>query len=427
LMRTKTLVKIEAGEANSPKFPSYERTDFGKEVGRDEINWWVFKQETSIDDLREQTQRALDAAQFLKQASATLKGNRPETYGELLNALRRFAEDRSAETAALYEYVRWLSSRDIMAPTILYTYRVWGSTRMSDRWVELNASSLEAPNPDTIRYLTEIVLGLISSRLGTLDRAYLEVGEEIWSSGHFDEESSAGITVPMGRVVRTASRIAYDECTIYFTEIRDSLRNILLDIEKFVAQRNILSSDAFWRAFVEKAIRSRTVEPQLWDFKKTLEMWMIEKGPEREGAKVAFSEDVASFANARGGVLLVGFTDQREIVGLGNSREVESRLKFANEVLAKHLEYGRPIFRFHQLALLGKDHQEKLCLLVIVAQACEVVGVSDGEGHYTYPVRRETGIKRESRDNLAMPKSHMKSDNYDFLRDLEQLVFDKSI
>ena len=157
--------------------------------------------------------------------------------------------------------------------------------------------------------------------------------------------------------------MVYDECAIYFMCLRDSLRNILLDIDKFVEQRDLVNDDAFWRAFVEKAVRTEKTETQLWDFKETLTMWRVEKGPEMERAKVAFSEDVASFANARGGVLVIGVTDRREIVGIADTRrEVENRLKFASDVLARHLEYSRPIVRFHQVVLSGSDGFEKTAL-----------------------------------------------------------------
>ncbi len=40
-----------------------EWTDFGHEVGRDEIHWWVFKKEKDVEELRRQTERALDSVQ----------------------------------------------------------------------------------------------------------------------------------------------------------------------------------------------------------------------------------------------------------------------------------------------------------------------------------------------------------------------------
>jgi hypothetical protein len=51
--------------------------------------------------------------------------------------------------------------------------------------------------------------------------------------------------------------------------------------------------------------------------------------------------------------------------------------------------------------------------------------VHDGAGHYTFPVRRETGLTRVSREEILNPKIHIKSDNYDFLRELYQFVHEK--
>ena len=412
-------------ERNELGFRSYEQTDFGKEVGRDEINWWVFKKETDIDELRERTERVLEAVQSLKQASAKLKNESPESYEDLLSALRGFAEHRVDEIELLYDYVRWLEARDILAPTILYAYRVWGDTRMGDRWVEIDTETLEPP-PMMVRKLTEIVLGLHTGLLYAFDRAYFDIGDEIWSSRDDPEDiaGSGDIEIPVAWVATRAAREACDECATYFTCVRDSLRNILLDIEKFVEQRELIHSDEFWRKFILKAVQTKKTETQLWDFKKTLTMWHV-RGREKERARVTFAEDVASLANARGGVLVIGVTDQpREIVGVdGTPRGVENRLKVAQQVIANHVEYDRDLVSFHQVVLPGKGG-ERMCLVIVVAQACEVAGVHDGHGRYTYPVRRETGIDRVSKFHLATRKTHMKSDNHDFVRELNQFVLD---
>src|SRR6266436_6177336 len=112
LMHEKTTIEIKLGEGKlSPIRQEY--TEFGKEVGRDEINWWVFKKEPDIQELRERTSRALEAGQKLKKVSELLdKGRRPETYGDLLHILRRFAEDHAEEINTLHEYVLWLAARD---------------------------------------------------------------------------------------------------------------------------------------------------------------------------------------------------------------------------------------------------------------------------------------------------------------------------
>jgi hypothetical protein len=424
LMYNKTTIEIKLREGKLSPIRQ-EHTDFGKEVGRDEINWWVFKKEPDIEELKKQTTRALEVTQKLKEASKLLSSKRAVTYPELLETLRNFAEKHEQEIDTLYQYVRWLNSRDPLAPTILFTYRVWGSTRMSDRTSKLDQNEAE-PEAETVKRLTEIVLGLVNT-LGTpvLSTAEYDIGSEIYESAAYDEESASEIKIPMDRVVRLASRLAFEECGEYFEMVRDSLRNILLDVDKFIEQRDFVNDDAFWQSFIKKATQTVKAENLLWDFKETLTMWHTGAKPETEQAKVAFAEDVASFANAHGGVLVIGVTDKREIVGIGSGRELENRLKFTSDVLSKHVEYSREIVRPRQIVLPDKDGNPKVCLVVVIADACEPVGVRDEQGRYTYPIRRESGLTRVSREEVFEPKMHRKNDNYDFLRELYQFVHEK--
>jgi hypothetical protein len=75
-MYAKTIVATRHGE--SGLIVQQGITDFGKEVGRDEIDWWVFRKEHHLQELREKTSRSLDAGQQLKKASGLL-GRRRET------------------------------------------------------------------------------------------------------------------------------------------------------------------------------------------------------------------------------------------------------------------------------------------------------------------------------------------------------------
>jgi hypothetical protein len=230
----------------------------------------------------------------------------------------------------------------------------------------------------------------------------------------------AELIVPEDRVLRRTSYAVYDNCATYFTEIRDSLRNILLDIDKFKEEQALFESDEFWRQFIAKATTVKTVERQLWDFKKTLTLWHIKGENEKRDAKVTFAEDIASFANTSGGLLIVGIDDQKNIVGVGTGRELENRLKIARDVAAQHIEYDRELVSFRQVAV--KDNgQEKICLIIVISQAGSPVGVTDGQGSYRYPVRRETGITRVSRDAI---RTRLTSDNRGFLHELRQFIRD---
>ncbi|HKY28645.1 MAG TPA: ATP-binding protein [Pyrinomonadaceae bacterium] len=407
--------KVEKGPIGSTR----GLTKFGKEVGGDEIHWWIFEKETDVDELFTRTKNTLESAQTLKDAASKLKSKEPESYEGLLVTLKDFAEQHRVEIDSLHDYVGWLMKRDMMAPRILFTYRVWGSTRRGDRQLNVKDEENASSNIGKLRTLTEIVLGIRNGGILVYNRAHMEIGFFIFDS--LDPEDDAEIVVPESAVIRRTAYAVYENCVTYFTQIRDSLRNILIDIEKYKEQRALFDSDEFWREFITKARNAKTSESQLWDFKETLTIWHINNESERRKAKKKFAEDVASFGNTSGGVLVVGVNDRREVVGIGVGRELENRLKVAADVIAQHIEYDREIVSLRQVAV-GERDQEKICLIIVVSQASGAVAVSDGEGNYSYPVRRETGISRVSRDNVPVRSLHLKSDNRDFMHQLRQFI-----
>jgi hypothetical protein len=406
------------------EFGRHEPTELGKEVGHDEINWWVTKKEKRIEELRERTVAVLDAVQAMKKAVDTLRNkNHPESYQELLETLSAFATDHTRQIELLREYVLWLEARNELAPTILYTYRVWGSTKMSDRWITVEAG--DAITNDLKKLSAETVLGLRLRGLCTYDRMYLDIGQDIYDSMTPEEQADGAKTVdvPVREATRRTVYETYGECAIYFTEIRDSLRNILLDIDKFCEQQALIHNISFWREFIVKAVHSKLAEPRVWDFKETLPIWHA-TGAGRTSAKVEFAEDVAALANARGGVLVVGVADDpRRIVGVGSGKELENRLQFAKLVIAEHLECDRELVTFKQV-YIEPEAIPVICLVVVVAQSCQPVGVNDGNGSFTYPIRLETGKQRSSRLDIASKKQFLKSDNVEFVSELRHFVRD---
>ena len=154
-----------------------ELTELGKEVGRDEINWWLTKKENNIEGLRTRTAAVLEGVQTMKKDfDAMKKSDPPESYPGLLTSLREFATSHAAEIGRLYEYVVWLERRHELAPTILYTYRIWGSTRASDRWIEIDEK--DAITSELTKMLAETVLGLRLRNLCTYDRVHLQIGQD---------------------------------------------------------------------------------------------------------------------------------------------------------------------------------------------------------------------------------------------------------
>jgi predicted HTH transcriptional regulator len=151
-------------------------------------------------------------------------------------------------------------------------------------------------------------------------------------------------------------------------------------------------------------------------------MWHT-KNEAKQDAKVEFAEDITAFANTKGGVLVVGVTDKtREIVGISGPRaDLENRVKFASDVIVSLVERGDQITKLRQVAI-EVNGERRIVIVVLVAQASGVIGVHNGTGQYTFPVRRETGKALVSKSDVAGGKTLIKSDNYDFLKNLATFV-----
>ena len=182
-----------------------------------------------------------------------------------------------------------------------------------------------------------------------------------------------------------------------------------------------MRSDSFWRQFIARALQSGKSEQQLWELKTTLNMWHIKPAQEKNRAEVEFAEDAASLANARGGILIVGVSNTpAKIEGIGSLLEIERRLSYTRQVLAERVKYANDIFYLHQVNVDDGNGNLKCCLVIVVAQARNVVAVRGEDGRYSYPIRRETGLERGDLDKIAAQKLHVKSDNFDFIQELEQ-------
>jgi hypothetical protein len=404
-----------------------EATEFQKEFSGDEIHWWVFKKEVNLDELKQYTELTCDAVQRLKEAAVNLRSRyKIRSYDELLSILNEYVESYSNEIDTLHKYVKWLYQRDPLTPSILFTYRVWGSTRRMERWWSGKlASNFDNENAEAIQKLIEIVFGLYKSgsyNLYTWESVYREIEMEL-AQNNSQLEGDRQLDPPVLDVLFRTAYETLSEFAIFFEFIRNSLNNILVDIDKQRNQTSIIKSDNFWRAFTLKALASGKSEQQLWDFKKTLDMWHIKIDKEKSKAEISFAEDVASFANAQGGVLIIGVSNLPvKITGIGEQVEIEHKLKYTRQVISERINYRRDIFHFQEVAIDDGNGNLMHCLVIVIAQAQNVVEVKGEAGRYSYPVRLETGLERVARDEIAIAKLHVKSDNFDFVQELEQFL-----
>lgn len=402
---------------------------FSKEVGRDEIYWWVFKKENNVDLLADRTAALLPFAQQLKESSKRLAENPPEEYDELLSLLRRFSDVHANGIAALHDYVKWLHERDVFAPSMLFNYRVWGSTRLADRSTCIDAEILNTTSlSDTdVRLLTLVAFGLVKRFGYTWDEAHRELSYEQYEAYEGSEDEWVPAPIPENRIAKRASYKAIHEVAIFFELIRNSLNNIQIEISKYRERTDFMASEAFWVRFIEKAAIEGKSEPMIWDFKETLDMWHIDKANIKAQKTVEFCEIIASLANGRGGVIIVGVTDAppRKVIGIATDvKQLENRLKHVSKAVADHIEYDPSIVYLKQVSIndgVGSDH---VCLVVAVAQSMDVVGVRDIQGRYSFPIRRETGLDRVDRETIWRAKFGIHHDNYDFITELIQYTKD---
>ncbi|MBI4202469.1 MAG: putative DNA binding domain-containing protein, partial [Chloroflexi bacterium] len=382
--------------------------------------WWVYKKEPNAKELQAKATKALGSLQLLKDSANRLDPSEIQTYADLVALLSKFMDAHQEPIAKLYDFVACLHGKDPLAPAILFSYRVWGSTRRSDRWLELNSTDINTESDEVIHGLTEIACGLANCDRYTLRSVEWDIGADLYDS---DPEHFQSHEIPESRVVSRTARKVLDEFTEFFEQLRDSLRNIVLDTEKYLAEKNLLKSESFWRKFIMKSKAPGRIEAVLWDFKESLEMWHV-SGDQRTKAQVEFCKLVAAFANNEGGAVIIGVTNKtRDIVGVP---DLENRIKSVSDVINKWLDYPGKDAVIHLQPVLFEENGKPPCLVIAIAQAADVVKVRGVLGEYFYPDRDQTGVTNATPDELESRKGHLKAgDNFGFIKELEEFLHDR--
>lgn len=120
-----------------------ELTDFGKEVNYDKIHWWVFTKESDVGTLLDKTNSVCDAVINIRKSSLLNKKIDYESYESIILAIKNFTENNASEINELYDYVSWLYDKNILAPSILFTRKVWRSPRLKFEKQLINSDSLD--------------------------------------------------------------------------------------------------------------------------------------------------------------------------------------------------------------------------------------------------------------------------------------------
>jgi hypothetical protein len=409
--RSNKEVEITIGDS---KLPTVEPTPFGYEVGQNTIHWWVFKKETDIDQLAKRTNELLEHVQKLKEDSSQIKEKFiPKSYEALVVKIKEFIGEHTHDLDSLYAYTHWLASRDLLAPSMLFSYTVWGSTRRSDRIVTVNGDTPET-DAERLNALTELVLGIRNSTNYAIQSTEWDMAQDIADS-YDPEEMPARIYVDPHTLLYRTARHVLSELSTYYEFIRNSVRNIAVEIDLYKEQNRLVHNEAFWVRFITGAKADDRPESHLWDFKNTLEMWHC-SADRKPLAETEFAEDIASFANADGGLLIVGITDKhpRKVVGV---TDVENKINSISPILKRYIPSWIPLIHFQPIKINDDEGVERMCLLIVVSQAKHPTEVINQQGWSSYPLRMGAGKIKGRLEQIGPSKADLdiKYDNFNFV------------
>ena len=410
-IENKTCTKEPIDPDGLADFVREELTSFGREVGTDVPRWWVFAREPKVPELWNDTKLTFPAAQKLVRSAERLCRKPAPAYEHIIQELGEFLQRHKAEIEALLTYANRLSTKHELAPAILFSYAVWGSTKRGDRTLD----RCTARGVTRLRLAGEMALGirhrtgptLFRVSMDLLDEAYEAAGEE----GHPSVSASTLLHMVQIRI--------RENVVAYFTKLRDSLRHIDTLCQEFLKREHLYADDRFVRHLLKKiSSQKSTVETDLWDITETLEMWSA-PSDQRKAATIKFAEEVAAFANNRGGVLIIGVTNYtHSIVGVDKP---EDRIKKIEAVLRKYTDVQVDFVRIRSVPF---DGVARPCIIIVVGKTKTPVGVRQLNNSYSYPLRVGPGIERVSQKQIWATKDFMKGTEFKFASELEAWVSD---
>jgi len=387
-------------------------------VGKDEIHWWVFKREQNLSTLAQDTQSLEKAAKKLKAEAIRLRHTiKTTSYEGLVTALRQIVNGHPAEIGMFHDFANRLYQKDDVVPGILFTYRVWGTTAQIMR-LSVNESNQAIFSTD-LQECLETSSGLMMRSIPT---AYW-ARKEIFNGGEIEEsefESYLQSDVGRSEWLRFTTSRVLGLLEEYWTNVLQSVRNILLELELYKDSESLVTDERFWVGVIRSMMDS-PFEHQLWDFRVTLPMWHA-SGSAKQDKVVDFCENVAAFANAHGGAIVIGISDTppREVIGVTDG---ETRMKQLSDAINVNCKYDQEFVKMTMVSMQDGDQVLKSCLVVAIAQTKDVVGVLDFHKKYSYLIRRQTGLSREDAKTIQLSKFDVRRDNYNFVAELQKIVF----
>lgn len=395
-------------------------TPLGNIRNPDVIDWWISGNEQNLKELEDKVQEVLITAQILQKSAKKLNMRNFDRYKDLIVAFTEFSDANKIYFEKLLRFVQWLSEPDLRRPALLFSYRPWGSTRISERTIFYAGDFTFTP--EMVKLSTEVVFGLRKDYNWQYFSVRDHLTEERLDSHDETEWRNYEGPSPFD-VEKLACKLLLEQFIEYFQFIRDSLRLILYETGQEIRRGHARADRKFWEKFVNFVIERNLPEDRLWDLKETLDMWTF-KGGEKEAGQLSFASDISAFANSFGGVIIIGVKDRpREIVGV---KPTETQLNQITNVIGRLTNLSPNVVEVYQVHISSGKFKGRRIIVVCIPQSKETIYIKDNSGDLRYKIRGVSGnepVKKESIDHQK--SNNIGIDNFDFFYEIKNQLAEK--
>ena len=192
-------------------------------------------------------------------------------------------------------------------------------------------------------------------------------------------------------------------------------KNMEIVLDEYEQDQLLFYNDLFWKKFIKKAMNRE--EDQSWDFKQIYEMWKVSNPSVKRKKRIEFCEDLAAFANAEGGVIIIGITDKipRKIVGL---ERIEEKIISIPSILTKFTNLKLTTCVMRDLLIKSECEEEYRLLVIIIPQTKNVIEVKGLDQKFSYPIRVGAGSNKSNYSTILESKKKIFRPNFKFIRKL---------
>ena len=146
-------------------------------------------------------------------------------------------------------------------------------------------------------------------------------------------------------------------------------------------------------------------------------MWKTHNPSVKEKKKLEFCEDIAAFANAEGGIIIIGVTNEipRKIVGL---EKIEEKMNSIPKLLSRITSLKLTTCVMRDIVIKKENDYESRILVIIIPQTKNVIEIKGLDHNFSYPLRVGAGLIKSDLNTILESKKDIYRQNFKFIHKL---------